>query len=46
MELLLAIQAVAREGVLEGATALGGEIEIFEWFSSALVGEKLELVWS
>jgi cytochrome P450 len=45
-ELLLAVQAVVREGILEGATALGGEIEIFEWFSSALVKEKLELVWS
>ena len=45
-ELLLAIQAVARECTLEDATALGGEIEISEWFSSALVNEKLELIWS
>lgn len=45
-ELLLAIQAVAREGILEGASTLGGEIAISEWFSSTLVTEKLELSWS
>lgn len=45
-ELLLAIRAVAREGILEGATALGEDIEIHEWFNSALEGGKLELIWS
>lgn len=45
-ELLLALRAVARDGLLEGATALGEEIEIHEWFNSALKGGKLELTWS
>jgi cytochrome P450 len=44
-ELFLAIRAVAREGVLEGAEAVGEKIEILEWFNSKVKSEKLELVW-
>ncbi|GAB7358269.1 hypothetical protein MBLNU230_g0419t1 [Neophaeotheca triangularis] len=45
-ELLLAVRAIAREGVLEGAKAVGDRIEMKEWFSSQVVGRKVELVWS
>ena len=44
-ELLLATRAIAREGLLEGAKAVGEKIEIKEWFNSVIVGEKVEIVW-
>jgi hypothetical protein len=31
--------------VLKGARALGGEVEIYEWFNGCVKGEKIELVW-
>lgn len=45
VELQLAVCEIVRQDVLKGARALGGEIEIREWFNSKLVGERLELVW-
>ena len=44
-ELFLAVRAIAREGVLEGAKAVGKRIEILEWFNSRVKGERMELVW-
>jgi cytochrome P450 len=44
-ELLLAVRAIARESLLDGAKAVGERIEIKEWFNSVVVGEKVELVW-
>ena len=45
-ELLLAVRAIAREGLLEGATAVGEKIEMFEWFNSKIKGERIDLRWS
>jgi cytochrome P450 len=44
-ELQLALQAVAREDLLKGATACGRSIEIYEWFSSKVVGDRLQVLW-
>ena len=44
-ELFLAVRAIAREGVLEGAKAVVKRIEILEWFNSRVKGERMELVW-
>ncbi|KAK3114716.1 hypothetical protein LTR53_006670 [Teratosphaeriaceae sp. CCFEE 6253] len=44
-ELILAVRAVARRNVLEGAEAVGDKIEMLEWFNSKIKGEKIELVW-
>jgi len=45
LELLLAIREIVRQDLLSGAKPLGEEFESYEWFSSKLVGERLELVW-
>lgn len=45
-ELQIAIRAVARENLLNGATAVGDNIEIYDWFNSKLVGDRLDLVWN
>lgn len=45
IELLLAIREVVRQDLLDGAKALREELEVYEWFSSRVVGERLELVW-
>ncbi|KAK5134312.1 hypothetical protein LTR08_006741 [Meristemomyces frigidus] len=45
MELVLAVRAIARDNVLEGAQAVGEQIEMMEWFNSKIKGEKMELVW-
>lgn len=44
-ELQIALRAIAREDLLGGATALGDGIEIYDWFNSKLVGERLDLIW-
>lgn len=44
-ELFLAVRAIARENVLEGARAVGEKIELLEWFNSKVKGEKIELIW-
>lgn len=44
-ELQIAIRAVAREDLLNGATAVGDNVEIYDWFNSKLVGDRLDLVW-
>ncbi|KAH9825367.1 benzoate 4-monooxygenase Cytochrome-P450, partial [Teratosphaeria destructans] len=49
MELGVAARALARSGVLEGASVVGGgaegRVEILEWFNSRVKGGKMELVW-
>lgn len=45
MELLLAVRTLARENILEGATAVGEKIELLQWFNSKVVGERIELQW-
>ena len=45
-ELFLAVRAIARERVLDGAKAVGEKIQILEWFNSRVIGEKIELAWS
>jgi cytochrome P450 len=45
LELLLATREVVRQDLLNGAIALGGDLEMYEWFSSRLVRERLELLW-
>lgn len=45
VELFLAVRAIARHNVLEGAEAVGDTIEMLEWFNSKIKGEKIELVW-
>ncbi|KAK5693535.1 hypothetical protein LTR97_010104 [Elasticomyces elasticus] len=44
-ELFLAVRAIARSNLLEGAQAVGEKIEMMEWFNSKIVGEKIELLW-
>lgn len=44
-ELQIAVLAIVREDLLSGATALDNSIEIYEWFNSKLVGDRLDLVW-
>lgn len=45
LELFLALRAIARENVLDGAHAVGEKIELMEWFNSKIKGEKIELTW-
>ena len=45
-ELFLAVRAIARDRVLDGAKAVGDKIEILEWFNIRVIDEKIELVWS
>ncbi|KAK5123937.1 hypothetical protein LTR85_002134 [Meristemomyces frigidus] len=45
MELFLAVRAIARENVLEGAQAVGEKIELMEWFNSKVKGETIEITW-
>ena len=44
-ELFLGVRAIAREGVLDGAKALGEKIEILEWFNSRVKGERIDILW-
>lgn len=44
-ELLLTVRAVAREGVLKGARAVGDGIEILEWFNSRVKGGRIDIAW-
>lgn len=45
-ELFLAVRAIARERLLDGAEAVGEKIEILEWFNSRVIGERIDLTWS
>ncbi|KAM0721926.1 hypothetical protein Q7P37_002851 [Cladosporium fusiforme] len=44
-ELKIALRAIASEDLLSGATSLGDSIEIYDWFNSKLVGDRLDLLW-
>ena len=44
-ELFLAVRAIARARLLDGARPVGEKIEILEWFNSRVIGEKIELAW-
>jgi cytochrome P450 len=46
LELQLATERLAKSNVLEGATAVQDDVQIFEWFNSKVKGEKIELLWS
>lgn len=46
VELHLGIEAIARRGVLEGASCVQDRIKILEWFNSRVIGESIELVWT
>lgn len=43
MELNMACAAILESGVLDGATNVGDEIEILEWFNSKVRGERIEI---
>ncbi|KAH8766847.1 cytochrome P450 oxidoreductase [Diaporthe sp. PMI_573] len=43
MELNMACAAILENGVLDGATNVGDEIEILEWFNSKVRGERVEI---
>lgn len=43
MELNVACAAILESGVLDGATNVGDEIEILEWFNSKVRGERIEI---
>lgn len=45
-ELYLAVRAIARARVLEGAEVVSEKIEILEWFNSRVIGERIDLAWS
>ncbi|EMC91356.1 hypothetical protein BAUCODRAFT_117766 [Baudoinia panamericana UAMH 10762] len=44
-ELRLAVRAIAKEGALDGAQAVGEKIELMQWFNSKVKGEAIELEW-
>lgn len=44
-ELYMTTERLAESGVLRGASIVQQEVEIYEWFNSCVVGEKMELVW-
>lgn len=46
MELNMACAAILESGVLEGATNVGDEIEILEWFNSKVQGERIEIEYT
>lgn len=43
MELNMACAAILESGVLDGATNVGGEIQILEWFNIKVRGERVEI---
>ncbi|KAF2023042.1 cytochrome P450 [Setomelanomma holmii] len=45
MELQFATERLARSNVLEGASVVQDEVEIYEWFNSKVKGERIEMVW-
>ncbi|KAF2810065.1 cytochrome P450 [Mytilinidion resinicola] len=45
VELYIAVDAIVRDGLLEGASPCKSKIEILEWFNSKVIGEKIEIRW-
>lgn len=45
VELFIAVDAIVRDGLLEGASPCKSKIEILEWFNSKVIGEKIEIRW-
>ncbi|CAK3847703.1 Cytochrome P450 2U1 [Lecanosticta acicola] len=45
MELTLAVRAVAKSNVLEGARPVKDKLEVYEWFNAKVKGERIDLVW-
>jgi cytochrome P450 len=45
-ELFWAVQELAKEDVLRGATPFKDDINILEWFNSKVIDERIDLVWS
>jgi cytochrome P450 len=45
LELQFATDRLARSNVLQGASAVQENVEIYEWFNSKVKGERIELVW-
>ncbi|KAK2596940.1 hypothetical protein N8I77_012820 [Diaporthe amygdali] len=46
MELNVASAAILESGVLDGATNVGEEIDILEWFNSKVRGERIEIEYA
>jgi len=46
VELFMAVEKLAKSGVLAGSRVVDRKIEILEWFNSKVKGGKIELVWS
>ncbi|KAI3399976.1 hypothetical protein diail_5132 [Diaporthe ilicicola] len=46
MELHTTCAAILESGVLDGATNVGDEIEILEWFNSKVQGERVEIEYA
>ena len=46
VESYCAVQRLAEEDLLGGATCLKENIEILEWFNSAVIDHKIDLQWS
>lgn len=44
-ELFVAVRAIARARVLDGANAVGESIEKMEWFNSKVKSGRIDLVW-
>lgn len=44
-ELLLGGLSIPREGVLGGTEAVGGRIEILDWFAGRVNSERIEAFW-
>jgi cytochrome P450 len=45
MELQFATERLGRSGVLDGASVVHKEVEIYEWFNSKVKGERIDLAW-
>lgn len=45
VELVYAVRALGRSGVLEGARGVGEKVEVLEWFNSKVVGGVVEVEW-
>jgi len=45
MELQFSTERLGRSGVLDGASVVQNDVEIYEWFNSKVKGERIDLVW-
>lgn len=45
-ELFMAVKQVAESDVLRGAEPLEDMIETYDWFNTAVKGNRIDLVWA